>query len=87
VSSTLHEFYAAQGTALAGEARGPRRDHDPPAAGPSRLQVQRSPSSSQGPEQPRSELQWWESPHPAVCSNSRHHQAPPPAASPGAHVR
>jgi hypothetical protein len=27
VSSTLHEFYAAQGTALAGEAHGRQRDH------------------------------------------------------------
>jgi hypothetical protein len=46
VSSMLREFYAAQGTALAGEARDLRRDHGPPAAGPSRLQVRQPPLSS-----------------------------------------
>jgi hypothetical protein len=39
LSSTLHEFYVAQGTAPAGEARDPWRNGGPPAAGPSRPQA------------------------------------------------
>jgi hypothetical protein len=40
VSSTLHEFYAVQGTTSTGEARNPRCNSGPPTAGPSRPQAQ-----------------------------------------------
>jgi hypothetical protein len=50
MSSMLHEFHNAQGTAPAGEAHGLRRGCGLPAAGPSRIQIQQSPSPSQGLE-------------------------------------
>jgi hypothetical protein len=50
MSSTLHEFCDVQGTAPAGEAHGLRCGCGLPAAGPRRIQIQWSPSSSQGPE-------------------------------------
>jgi hypothetical protein len=50
MSSTLREFYETQGTMLAGEAHGLRRGCGLSAAGPSRIQIQRLQSSSQGPE-------------------------------------
>jgi hypothetical protein len=52
MSSTLREFYDAQGTTLAGEAHGLQRGHRFSTVGPSQIQIQRSPSSSQGPEEP-----------------------------------
>jgi hypothetical protein len=51
MSSTLHEFYDAQGTALDGEAHGLWHGHRLSAAGPSQIQIHRSPSSSQGPKE------------------------------------
>jgi hypothetical protein len=50
MSTALREFYDAHGDAPAELAHGLRRGHGLSAVGPSRVQVQRSPSSSQGPE-------------------------------------
>jgi hypothetical protein len=50
MSTTLREFYDAHGVTPAGLAHGLRRDHGLSAVGPSRVQIQRSPSSSQGLE-------------------------------------
>jgi hypothetical protein len=49
MSTMLREFYDAHRDAPAELAHGQRRDHGLSAAGPSRVQIQRSPSSSQGP--------------------------------------
>jgi hypothetical protein len=48
MSTTLHEFYDVHGVAPAGLAHGLWRGHGLSAVGPSRVQIQRSPSSSQG---------------------------------------
>jgi hypothetical protein len=50
MSSTLHEFYDAQGVMSAGIAHGMFRGHGLSVVGPSQIQIQRSPSSNQGPE-------------------------------------
>jgi hypothetical protein len=50
MSIALREFYDAHGDAPAKLAHGLRRDHGLSAVVPSRVQIQRSPSSSQGPE-------------------------------------
>jgi hypothetical protein len=50
MSTMLREFYDTQGVTPAGLAHGLRRGHGLSAAGPSRIQIQRSPSSSQGLE-------------------------------------
>jgi hypothetical protein len=50
MSTTLREFYDAHGVMPVELAHGLRRSHGLSAAGPSRIQIQRSPSSSQGPE-------------------------------------
>jgi hypothetical protein len=50
MSTTLREFYDAHGVTPAGLAHGFQRGHGLSAMGPSRIQIQRMPSSSQGPE-------------------------------------
>jgi hypothetical protein len=49
MGTALREFYDAHGDALAELAHGPRRGHGLSPTGPSRVQIQRSPLSSQGP--------------------------------------
>jgi hypothetical protein len=49
MSTALREFHDAHGDAPAELAHGLRRGHGLSATGPSRVQIQRSPSSSQGP--------------------------------------
>jgi hypothetical protein len=48
MSTMLREFYDIRGDAPAGLAHGLQRGHGLSAAGPSRVQIQQSPSSSQG---------------------------------------
>jgi hypothetical protein len=51
VSCMLHEFYVAQGSVLAEEARGPRYDRDSPATGPRSPQAQQASSPNKGQEE------------------------------------
>jgi hypothetical protein len=50
MSTALHEFYDAQDVSSAGLVHGLRRNHGLSAMGPSQIQIQWLPSSSQGPE-------------------------------------
>jgi hypothetical protein len=50
MSTTLHEFYDTHGIMPAMLAHGLRRGHGLSAAGPSRIQIQQPPLSSQGSE-------------------------------------
>jgi hypothetical protein len=50
MSTTLREFYDVHGVAPAELAHGLSRSHGLSTAGPSRIQIQHPPSSSQGSE-------------------------------------